>query len=187
MSMIDDVYKDLREAITKAQDALKRELTKVRTGRASSTMLESVRVDYYGTFTPLAQMASINVPEPRMLVVKPWDKSVLKAVSKAIVEAGLNLNPQTDGDQIRVPIPPLTEERRKEMVKLARKHGEECKVAIRNGRRDAIELLDTLDKDGEASEDEIERAKKKVEEIVSDGVKQIDTLMAHKEKDILEV
>lgn len=187
MGMIDDVQKELRDSIGKAQEALKRELVKVRTGRANASMLETVRVDYYGTATPLAQMASVNVPEPRLLVVKPWDRSVVKAVEKAIREAELGLNPQVDGEFIRVPIPPLTEERRKEMVKVARKHGEESKVAVRGARREALELLGELVKDGEASEDEVERAKKKVEETVADGTRQIDQIVGHKEKDILEV
>jgi ribosome recycling factor len=187
MSMIDDVLKELRDSTAKAHEALKRELSKVRTGRANATMLEGVRVDYYGTMTPLAQMASINVPEPRMLTVKPWDKTVMKAVEKAIREAELGFNPQTDSDMIRVPIPPLTEERRKEMVKLAKKHGEESKVAIRNARREALEMLTALANDGDASEDEVDRAKKKAEEIVAEGTKQVDTFVAHKEKDVLEV
>lgn len=187
MSMIDDVFKDLRESIVKAHEALKRDLAKVRTGRANAAMLEGVRVDYYGTTTPLAQMASINVPEPRLLTVKPWDKSVMKAVEKAIREAELGFNPQIDSDIIRVPIPALTEERRKEMVKLAKKQGEEAKVSVRGARRDALELLSELAKDGEVSEDEIDRAKKKAEEIVAEGTKQVDSFVAHKEKDILEV
>ena len=187
MSMIDDVFQELKSSIGKAHDALKRELGKVRTGRANPAMLESVRVDYYGQTTPLAQMATINVPEPRLLTVKPWDKSTMKVVDKAIREAELGLNPQMDGDMIRVPIPALTEERRKEMAKIAKKHGEEAKVAIRNARRDALELLSEIVRDGEASEDEGDRAKKKAEEIVVDGTKQVDTLVSHKEKDILEV
>lgn len=187
MGMIEDVQTDLRESIGKSLEALKRELAKVRTGRANSTMLEAVRVDYYGAVTPLSQMASINVPEPRLLVVKPWDKSVLKAVEKGIREAQLGFNPQVDGDVIRVPIPPLTEERRKEMVKQARKIGEDSKVAVRGARRDALELLGGLVKDGEASEDEVERGKKKVEEIVADGIKQVDAIVGAKEKDVLEV
>lgn len=187
MSMIDDIHKDLRESITKATDALKRDLSKVRTGRANSSMLDSVRADYYGTPTPLSQMATISVPEPRMLTIKPWDKSAMKIVEKAIREADLGFNPQTDGDMIRVPIPPLTEERRREMTKLARKYGEECKVSVRNARRDALEMLAALAKDGDASEDEVDRAKKKVEEIVADGTKQTDSIVSHKEKDIMDV
>lgn len=185
--MIEDILNDLRESVTKAQEALKRELAKVRTGRASSVMLESVRVDYYGTITPLTQMASITVLDARMLTVKPWDKSVMKAVEKAIREADLGFNPSVDSDVIRVPVPQLTEERRKDMVKIARKHGEECKVAIRSARREAMELLDSVKDDGGASEDDVDRAKKKAEEIVHDGTKGVDTIVSHKEKDVMEV
>ncbi len=187
MGMIEDVHQDLRASIGKAHEALKRELAKVRTGRAAAAMLDSVRVDYYGTPTQLSQMASINVPEPRLLTVKPWDKTAIKLVEKAIREAELGLNPQPDGDLIRVPVPALTEERRKELVKLAKKQGEEAKVAVRNARRDALELLGDLAKDGEASEDEVDRAKKKAEDLVADGTKQVDSLVGAKEKDILDV
>ena len=150
-------------------------------------MLDTVRVDYYGTMTPLSQMASVNVPEPRLLIVKPWDKSMLKAVEKAISQAELGFNPQSDGDQIRVPVPPLTEERRKDMVKVARKHGEECKVTVRGARRDALELLSSAQDDGEVSEDEGDRAKKKTEEVTADATKQIDAIIQQKEKEILDV
>lgn len=187
MSMIDDIHKDLRDSISKAHDALKRDLGKVRTGRATASMLDGIRVDYYGASTPLAQMANVNAPEPRLLTIKPWDKSMVKAVEKAIREADLGFNPQPDGDTIRVPIPQLTEERRKEMVKMARKYGEECKVSVRNARRDALEMLAALVKDGDASEDEVDRAKKKVEEIVAEGTKQADSTVSHKEKDIMEI
>src|SRR5690348_16311515 len=149
MGMIDDVQKDLTTSIGKAHEALKRELTKLRAGRANPSLLEGIRVDYYGTPTPLAQMAHVNVPEPRLLTVKPWDKTVVKAVEKAIRESDLGLNPQTDGDLIRIPLPPLTEERRKEFVKIARKYGEECKVTIRKARHDALDMLDTIENDGE--------------------------------------
>lgn len=185
--MIDDVLKDLRESIAKAHDALKRDLSKVRTGRAAASMLDSVRVDYYGTMTPLAQMASINVPEPRLLVVKPWDKSAMKSVEKAIAQAELGFNPQSDGDQIRVPVPPLTEDRRKDMTKVARKHGEECKVTIRGARRDALELLSSATDDGDVSEDEGDRAKKKAEELIVDATKSVDAIVSAKEKEILDV
>jgi ribosome recycling factor len=159
----------------------------LRAGRANPSLLDGIRVDYYGTPTPLAQMAHVNVPEPRLLTVKPWDKSVMKAVEKAIREADLGLNPQVDGDILRVPLPPLTEERRKEFVKIARKYGEECKVTIRKARHDAMDLLSTFVADGDASEDEGDRAKKRAEEAVSDGTKAVDQLVAAKEKDILEV
>src|SRR5450755_3447627 len=129
--MIDDVQKELLSSIAKAHDVLRRELAKLRAGRAHPSLLDGVRVDYYGTMTPLAQMAHVNVPEPRLLTVKPWDKSAMKIVEKALRENDLGLNPQTDGDIIRVPLPPLTEERRKEYVKIARKYGEDCKIVIR--------------------------------------------------------
>jgi ribosome recycling factor len=149
MSMIDDVQKELATSITKAHDALKRELTKLRAGRASANLLDGIKADYYGTLTPLTQMAHINVPEPRLITVKPWDKTAVKAVEKSLRDSDLGLNPQVDGDVIRIPLPPLTEERRKEFVKIARKYGEECKVGIRKARHDAIDMLAELQNDGE--------------------------------------
>jgi ribosome recycling factor len=185
--MLEDVVQDLRAGIEKAIEALRRELSRVRTGRAHAGMLDSVRVDYYGVATPLGQMATVSVPEPRLITVKPWEKGQAKHVERAIREAELGLNPQIDGELVRVPIPALTEERRKEMVKLARKHGEEGKVAIRKCRREANEMIDQLDKDGEVSGDDADRTKKKVEDIVAEGVKHVDSVVAAKEKDILEV
>jgi ribosome recycling factor len=185
--MIEDVLKELRQGIEKTIEALRRDLGKVRTGRANAVMLDGVRVDYYGVSTPLNQMANISVPEPRLIIVKPWEKGQVKAVDKAIREADLGLNPQVDADIIRIPIPALTEERRKEMVKLTKKYGEECKVAVRKHRRDAMEMLDTLDKDGDVSSDEADRAKKKVEEVMAETTKHIDGIIAAKEKDIVEV
>lgn len=185
--MLDDVHKELVSSIGKAHEALKRDMAKLRAGRASVNLLDGVKVDYYGTVTPLAQMANINIPEPRLITVKPWDKTVIKAVEKALRENDLGLNPQTDGDLIRLPLPPLTEERRREFVKIAKKYGEECKVAIRKHRHEALDMFNEIDGEGGASTDEIDRAKKKAEEIVADGVKQVDTIVAAKEKDIMEV
>ena len=185
--MMDDVLKDLSGSISKAHDALKRELAKLRTGRASANMLDSVRGDYYGSSTPLAQMANVNVPEPRLLIVKPWDRSQVKAVEKAIRAAELGLNPQPDGEVIRIPIPPLNEERRRELVKVSKKYGEESKVAIRKARHEAIDFLNAAEKDGEMSADDVDRGKKKVEEFVADGTKQVDAILAQKEKDIMEI
>ncbi|WP_437671330.1 ribosome recycling factor [Sorangium sp. So ce131] len=185
--MLEDVIKELREGIEKAIEALRRDLAKVRTGRANAAMLDGIRVDYYGVPTPIVQMATVSVPEPRLITIKPWEKNQVKAIEKAIRESDLGLNPQVDADLIRLPIPPLTEERRKEMVKLTKKNGEDCKVAIRKHRRDANELLDTLDKDGEVSGDEADRAKKKVEDVVAEGTRQVDAVIAAKEKDILDV
>ena len=185
--MLDEILTDLKTSISKAHDALKRDLGKVRTGRAHAGMLDTLRVDYYGQLTPIAQMATVNVPEPRLITVKPWDKSAVKIVEKAIRDSDLGLNPQVDGDLIRLPIPPLTEERRKEMVKVAKKVGEECKVAIRKCRHDALDLASSVDAEGGASADDVDRAKKKAEDLVSEGIKTVDTIIANKEKDILEV
>jgi ribosome recycling factor len=185
--MIQDLQKELASSIAKSHDVLKRELTKLRAGRASAALLDGIKADYYGTPTPLPQMAHINVPEPRLLTVKPWDKTQVKAVEKALRESDLGLNPQVDGDLVRIPLPPLTEERRKEFVKVARKYGEECKVSIRKARHDALDMLTQLEAEGEASADEVERGKKKVEETIQEAVKLVDTTIANKEKDILEV
>jgi ribosome recycling factor len=185
--MLDEVIQELKTGIEKAIEALRRDLSKVRTGRAHAGMLESVRVDYYGVPTPLHQMSTVSVPDARLITVKAWEKGQARAIEKAIREANLGLNPQVDGELVRVPIPALTEERRKEMVKITRKHGEECKVAVRNHRREANEMIDSLDKDGDVSADEADRAKKKVEEIVADGIKHVDGVISAKEKDILEV
>jgi len=185
--MLDEVFKELRAGIEKAIEALRRDLSKVRTGRAHAGMLDSIRVDYYGQLTPIAQMATVAVPEPRLITIKPWEKSQLKAIDKAIRESDLGINPQSDGEVIRLPIPALTEERRKDMVKKTKHHGEECKVAVRKHRRDAMEMIDTLDKDGDVPGDDADRAKKKVEEMVAEGVKKIDEVIHHKEKEILEV
>ena len=183
--MIQEVLEELQTSIGKCHEALRRDLSKLRTGRANAGLLELVRVDYYGQVTPIAQMATISVPEPRLLTVKPWEKSQVQAVEKAIRESDLGLNPQGDGDTIRVPVPPLSEERRRDLVKLAKKSGEECKVAIRHARHGALDMLNEMKTNGDASEDEIERAKKKVEEIVGQGVQNVDVLVQGKEKEIL--
>jgi ribosome recycling factor len=185
--MLEEVFKELQASIAKAVEALRRDLGKVRTGRAHAGMLDSVRVDYYGVPTPLHQMATVAVPEPRLITIKPWEKGQVKHVEKAIRESDLGLNPMTDGELIRLPIPALTEERRREMVKLTKKNGEECKVAVRKHRRDANEMIESLDKDGDVSGDDADRAFKKVEEIVAEGVKLVDHVIATKEKDILDV
>ncbi len=159
----------------------------MRTGRAHAGMLDGIRVDYYGTPTPISQMANVAVPEPRLITIKPWEKGQAKAIDKALRDSDLGINPQVDGELIRIPIPALTEDRRKEMVKLTKKNGEECKVAIRKYRREANEMIEQLDKDGDVPGDDADRAKKKVEDVVAEGVKQVDVVVASKEKDILEV
>ncbi len=185
--MIEEIFGELKDSIEKAKEALRRELSKLRTGRAHPAMLDSLRVDYYGQTTPISQMATVNVPEPRMLTVKPWDKSQVQAVEKALRESDLHLNPQVDGDLIRIPIPALSEERRKELVKIAKKQGEECKVAVRKARHEALDMLNELKESGSSSEDEVERAKKKAEETVSEAGQSVDQIIAGKEKEILAI
>ncbi len=185
--MIDDVLSELKQGIEKAKEALRRDLAKLRTGRAHPGMLENIKVDYYGQTTPISQMATVNVPEPRLLTVKPWDKSLVQAVEKAIRESDLGLNPQVDSELIRIPIPALSEERRKELVKIGKKNGEECRVAVRKVRHDALDLLTDVEKDGGASRDEVDRARKKVEDIVSESGTAIDQIVQNKEKEILAI
>jgi len=185
--MIDDILSELKASSEKAKDALRRDLSKLRTGRAHPAMLDMLRVDYYGQPTPISQMASVGVPEPRMLTVKPWDKSAVQLVDKAIRESDLGLNPQVDGDLIRIPIPALSEQRRKDLVKVAKKAGEECKVAVRKARHEALDMLSELKSSGSASEDEVERAKKKAEELVAEAGQNIDQIIATKEKEILAI
>src|SRR5688572_5515255 len=185
--MIDEVLAELKQGAEKAKEALRRELSKLRTGRAHSGMLDTLRVDYYGSSTPIGQMATVNVREPRLITVKPWDRSQVQAVEKAIRESDLGLNPQVDGELIRIPIPALSEERRKELVKVAKKQGEECKVAIRKARHEALDMLSELKSDGGASEDDVERAKKKAEEIVAEAGQSVDQIISQKEKEILTI
>jgi len=185
--MIDDILNELKSDISKSHEVLKKGLTRIRTGRANPDVLDAVRVDYWGTPTPISQMATISVPEARMLLVKPWDKQNLKAIDRAIREADLGLNPQNDGEVIRLPMPMLTEERRKDLTKVARKTGEEGKVSIRKHRQDARAMLESLKDDGEVGEDDVERALKKVDEIVQGGTSTVDEIVARKEKDILEL
>lgn len=185
--MVNETLEDLRQAVAKAHEALKRELMKIRTGRAHPSLLESIRVDAYGSPTPLSQMATINVPEARMLVIKPWDKSQIKAIEKAIVTSPLGLTPMNDGEIIRVPLPALSEDRRKELVKLAKRAGEETKVVIRKARHDAKELIEALVDDKEIGEDDGTRAQKDVEDTVQKAVSEVEAMVSRREKDILEV
>ncbi len=185
--MVNDTIQELKAGIEKAHENLKKHLSRLRTGRANAGLLDAVRVDYYGSPTPIQQVAAVTVPEPRLLVVKPWDKTQIKMIEKAIVEADLGLNPQNDGEIIRLPMPALTEERRKELVKVAKKHGEESKVAIRKARHDCKDMIDSLKEEGDISEDEQERALKQVEDIVQHAVTQVDEIVSRKEKDIVEI
>jgi len=185
--MLAETLEELGAAIDKAQEALKRDLAKIRAGRANPAILDGVRVDYYGSPTPLKQLSSLSVPEARMIVLKPFDRTQMQVIEKAIMEAQLGLNPSNDGEIIRIPMPPLTEERRKDLVKVARKSGEECKVAIRKSRHDAKDMIDSLQKEGEVGEDDADRARKELEEVVKAGTGKVDEIVGKKEADILEV
>jgi len=184
--MLTETLEELSGSIEKAHEALKRDLAKIRAGRATPAILAGVRVDYSGSPTPLKQLASISVPEPRMIMLKPFDRSQMQVIEKAIMEAQLGLNPGNDGELIRIPMPPLTEERRKDLVKVARKLGEECKVAIRKARHDAKDMIDSLQKEGEVGEDDADRARKELEEVVKSGTNKVDEIVGKKEADILE-
>lgn len=175
------------DRMKKALEALRHELSKMRTGRATVGLLDDVRVDYYGTQTPLNQMASLSTPDARTILVQPWDSSAVPMIEKAIQKADLGLNPANDGKVLRVPIPPLNEERRKELVKVSKKYGEECKVSIRNARRDANEELKVLKKASEITEDEERKAHDSIQKLTDDFIKQIEEALEHKEKDIMEV
>lgn len=185
--MLKETLDELKSNIDKALEALRRELARLRTGRASLAVLEGVRVDYYGTATPLHQMSSMSTPDPRLILIKPWDRSQVQTIEKAILQANLGLTPQVDGEFIRIPIPPLTEDRRKELVKVVKRHGEETKVSIRGHRREANDMARELLDEGEAPEDAVDKTLKKIQEITDQGVKKVDEIVAAKEKDILEL
>ncbi len=185
--MVDEIFEDLKDRMGKSIESLKREYSRLRTGRASISLLDGIRVSYYDTPTPLNQMASLAVPEPRLIVIQPWDKTAIEDIEKAILKSELGLTPMNDGKVIRISIPPLTEERRKELVKVARKMSEENKVAIRNIRRDANEMLKDLKKEKEISEDELFRSQEEVQKATDQFISQVDELCAAKEKEILEI
>jgi ribosome recycling factor len=183
----EDVLKELKGRIDKTIDDLKRELAKVRTGRASTAILDGIRVDYYGSPTPLSGVANVNAPEPRLITIKPFDKSVLKEIEKALREANLGINPMNDGEMIRLPFPPLTEERRKDIAKQVKSKGEEHKVAIRNIRRDANEALKEKLKAKTITEDDNKRTSEKVQKETDAGVAKVDEIIAAKEKEVMSV
>jgi ribosome recycling factor len=185
--VIEETLFDAEEKMEKAVSVAKDELSAVRTGRATPAMFSRIHVEYYGSMTPLNQMAAINIPEARMAIVKPFDNSQLNAIEKAIRDSDLGVNPGNDGSIIRVVFPQLSEERRREMVKLAKTKGEDAKVSIRNIRRKAKEELDRIQKDGEAGEDEVGRAEKELQHVTDRYVSQVDELMKHKEAELLEV
>jgi ribosome recycling factor len=185
--MVEEVFADMKERMTKAIEALKRDYNRLRTGRASPSLLDGIRANYYGTPTPLTQMASLAVPEPRLIVVQPWDKTAIGDIEKAILKSDLGLTPMNDGKVIRIVIPPLTEERRRELVKVARKMAEETKVAVRNIRREANDMLKDLKQEKEITEDDLFRSQEEVQEQTDTFISQVDSVYAAKEKEILEI
>ncbi|HOB11798.1 MAG TPA: ribosome recycling factor [Syntrophomonadaceae bacterium] len=185
--MINDILSEAEDRMKKTVEHLTKDLATLRAGRANPAMLDKVMVDYYGEPTPLNQLANITVPEARLLVIQPWDKSSIANIEKAILKSDLGVNPSNDGNVIRIVIPQLTEERRKELVKVVKKRGEEAKVAIRNIRRDANDMLKSSEKEKLISEDELKRGSDEVQKATDKYIKDIDAILNAKEKDIMEV
>ncbi|HCY75747.1 MAG: ribosome recycling factor [Ignavibacterium sp.] len=181
------IIKDAGNKMDKTLEALRSELAKVRTGKATTALLDGVKVDYYGTLTPINQVGNITVLDPHTLSITPWDKSMVQAVDKAILEANIGFNPVSDGTNLKIPVPALTEERRKDFVKLVKKFGEDAKVAVRNVRRDANERLKKDEKDKKMSEDELKHAEDEVQKLTDHHIKMIDEVLKHKEVEIMEV
>jgi len=184
---MNDLLKDADKRMKKSVDVLKGEFSGLRTGRASTILVEDIKVDYYGTMTPIKQLAQISVPEATQIAIQPWDISVVPNIEKAIRNSDLGVQPQTDGNVIRINLPPLTEERRKELVKKAGKMAEQARIAIRNIRHEIMKELDKMKKDGGVSEDEIKRLKDELQKITDKYIKQVDELLKKKEEEILTV
>jgi ribosome recycling factor len=185
--VLEEILDDARERMQKTIELFRRELSTLRAGRATPSLLDKIRVEYYGVPTPINQLASIGVPEPRLLVVQPWDKSVIPAVEKAILRSDLGITPASDGNLIRLVVPQLTQERRQELVRVVRKKAEDERVAIRSIRREANDLIKDLQKAGEVSEDEARRGTDEVQKLTDRHIKEIDALLAAKEKEVMEV
>jgi len=179
-------YNKAKERMQKSLEALSRDLALFRTGRATPALLDKIKVDCYGSSMPIRQVANITVPDKRMLLIQPWDRSIIKDIEKAILKSDLGLNPSIEGNLIKIPIPPLTEERRVELMKMVKKRGEEGKVALRNIRREAIEQIKKMEKNGECTEDESERASNKIQKIVDEFMEKIEKLIEAKQKEIFE-
>lgn len=185
--MLNDAYKDIKNKMDGAITALKREFGTLRAGRASLAVLDTITVDYYGVPTPLSQVASLAVPESRLIVIQPWESKILPDIEKAIMKSDLGLMPTNDGKLIRLAFPPLTEERRKELVKVAKRVAEEAKVAIRNIRRDGNDFIKELEKEKEISEDDLKKGQEEVQKITDSYIAKVDDILTHKEKEIMEV
>jgi len=185
--MINEIKSVLEDSMNKSIDSLKYQLTRVRTGRASSNVLDGVNVDYYGSPTPVNQVGQVSTPEARLLQIQPFDKTMISEIEKAIINSNLGLTPSNDGNLIRIPFPALTEERRKDLVKEVKKHGEDAKIAIRNARRDQNDVVKKAEKDKDVSEDDSKKFQAEIQTITDKYVKQVDSIIEVKEKELLEV
>lgn len=185
--MLDDVYQEVEHKMERSLDALRRDLSRIRTGRASLALLDGIKIDYYGTVTPLNQMATLSVPESRLITIQPWDKTQLATIERAIQSSDLGLTPTNDGAVIRLAIPALTAERRKELVKQVKKMGEESKIALRNVRRDGNETLKSFEKDKLVSEDDMRRGQEQVQKITDRFIANVDDILQTKEHEVLEI
>lgn len=185
--MIKDIIQKAEEKMKKTISVLKSDLSTMRAGRANPTMLDRIHIDYYGSQCPLNQVANISAPEPRVLVISPWERNLIKEIEKAILVSDLGINPSNDGSVIRLVVPELTEETRKNLVKTVKKTGEEAKVALRSIRREANDKIKVLKKDGEITEDELKNSEEKVQKIIDSFVKEVDTIILAKEKEIMSI
>lgn len=185
--MVKDILQGTENKMKKAVEVVRQEFIKIRTGKATTTLLDGVKIDYFGTLMPLNQVGTVGTPDIRMITVTPWDKAMIGPIEKAILAANIGLNPANDGTVIRLPVPPLNEERRKELVKLIKKFAEDGKVALRNVRRDAIDHLKKSEKEEHFSEDERKRGEEDVQKLIDKYIKEIESLVTHKEKEIMEV
>jgi len=185
--MINDITKDCEDGMKKAVDSFKRDLTKIRTGRANTAMLDGIKVDYYGTPTPVNQVATVQVVDARLITVKPWEKAMLPVIDKAIRASDLGINPVSDSELVRLPIPPLTQERRKELAKAVGKQTEEARVAVRSARRDAMDMIKDAEKDKQITEDERKNGEKKIQDLTDKYIAMLDDVAKAKEKEIMEL
>ena len=185
--MIDDITTDSEDGMKKAVDSFKRDLMKIRTGRANTSMLDGIKVDYYGTPTPVNQVATVQVVDARLITVKPWEKAMLAVIDKAIRASDLGINPVADSELVRLPIPPLTQERRKELAKVVGKQTEEARVAVRSARRDAMDMIKDAEKDKDITEDERKNGEKKIQELTDKYIASIEDIAKAKEKEIMEL
>ncbi len=185
--MVDDILQECESGMKRAIEAFQRDLSRVRTGRANLSLLDGIRVDYYGTPTPLNQVASLNVADARLITIKPWEKNMIPIIEKAVRSSDLGLNPVADSELVRLPIPPLTQERRKDLVKQIKKMTEDARVAVRGARRDANDMLKEAVKDGDVTEDAAKAGSKKIQDLTDRYIEQVDEVAGKKEKEILEV